>query len=111
MKSRAPSSTCTTSSVSMAGDLTMPMPVKSRDSSTAQFTAALEALVPQLQGDRSILAALLGGSLSHDRVWEKSDIDLLLVTVDDKLVGPSWISLNADGVNVHAQLMQRAEFR
>jgi hypothetical protein len=82
-----------------------------RDTSTAAFAAALDALVPQLQGDRTILAALLGGSLSHDRVWEKSDIDLLLITVDDKLAGPPLVSLNADGVNVHALLMQRAEFR
>ena len=81
------------------------------DRSTAEFTAALDALVPQLQRDRAILAALLGGSLSHDRVWEKSDIDLLLVTVDDRLAGPPDIALNADGVNVHALLMQRAEFR
>jgi uncharacterized protein len=81
------------------------------DTSTAEFSAALDALVPQLHSDRSILAALLGGSLSHDRVWEKSDIDLLLITVDDKLAGPPFVSLNADGVNVHALLMQRAEFR
>src|SRR5262245_14647455 len=90
-----------------------PLVMKSRipDSSTADFTAALDALLPQLQADRSILAALLAGSLSHDRVWEKSDIDLLLVTVDDKLAGPPYVSLNADGVNVHALLMQRADFR
>ena len=79
--------------------------------STAAFTAALDALVPQLRGDRSILAAILGGSLSHDTVWARSDIDLLLVTVDDKLVGPPHVALDADGVNVHAMLMQRAEFR
>jgi tetratricopeptide (TPR) repeat protein len=83
----------------------------SRDTAAGDFAAALDALVPQLKSDRSILAALLGGSLSHDRVWEKSDIDLLLVTVDDKLTGHNHISLNADGVNVHALLMQRAEFR
>jgi uncharacterized protein len=82
-----------------------------RDTATHDFTAALDALVPQLQRDRAILAALLGGSLSHDRVWAKSDIDLLLITVDDKLTGPPYVSLNADGVNVHALLMQRAEFR
>jgi predicted nucleotidyltransferase len=82
-----------------------------RNTSTAEFTSALDALVPQLQADRTIVAALLGGSLSHDRVWEKSDIDLLLITIDDKLTGQSYVSLNADGVNVHAMLMQRAEFR
>ena len=44
------------------------------------FTAALDSLVAQIQQDRSILAALLCGSLSHDTVWAKSDIDLILVT-------------------------------
>ena len=87
------------------------MKVPARDTSTAAFTAALDALVPQLRSDRSILAAILGGSLSHDTVWAKSDIDLLLVTVDDKLGGPPHVALYADGVNVHALLMQRAEFR
>ena len=52
-----------------------------------QFTAALDALVEQVKGDRSILAAILCGSLSHDTVWAKSDIDLVLVTIDDKKVG------------------------
>ena len=87
----------------------MKLPV--RDASTDEFAAALDALLPQLQSDSAILAALLGGSLSHDRVWAKSDIDLLLVTTDDKLTGEPYISLNAGGVNVHALLMQRAEFR
>lgn len=48
-----------------------------------QFT---DALVAQVKQDRSILAALLCGSLSHDTVWSKSDIDLVLVTVDDRKV-------------------------
>jgi hypothetical protein len=87
------------------------MKVHASDTSTATFAAALDALVAQLRGDRSILAAILGGSLSHDTVWAKSDIDLLIVTVDDSLVGPPDIALYADGVNVHALLMQRTAFR
>ena len=81
------------------------------DSSRQAFTAALDALVEQLKGDRSILAALLCGSLSHDIVWAKSDIDLLLVTIDDSKVKADGISLYADGVNVHACLVPRREFR
>jgi len=61
--------------------------------------------------DRSILAAILCGSLSHDTVWAKSDIDLALVTVDDKKVEKGSLALYAGGVNVHAFLMPRAEFR
>ena len=75
------------------------------------FTAALNGLVQQIKQDRAVLAAVLCGSLSHDTVWARSDIDLVLVTIDDRLVPASDIALNADGVNVHAVLMPRTEFR
>src|SRR6516162_5516458 len=76
-----------------------------------KFTAALDTLVELVKADRSVLAAILCGSLSHDIVWAKSDIDLVLVTIDDKKVSQSDIALYADGVNVHAFLMPRTEFR
>jgi len=34
-----------------------------------KFTEALDDLVAQVKADRSILAAILCGSLSHDVVW------------------------------------------
>jgi hypothetical protein len=77
-----------------------------------KFTVALDDLIAQVKQDRSILAAILCGSLSHDTVWAKSDIDLALVTIDDKKVDrESGLSLDADGVIVHAFLMPRSEFR
>jgi predicted nucleotidyltransferase len=76
-----------------------------------KFTEALDALVEQVREDRSVLAAILCGSLSHDTVWAKSDIDLVLVTIDDKKVEASDVALDAGGVNVHAFLLPRAEFR
>jgi len=75
------------------------------------FTTALDALVERVKEDRSVLAAILCGSLSHDTVWAKSDIDLVLVTIDDHKAEASDVALNADGVNVHAFLMPRATFR
>jgi hypothetical protein len=75
------------------------------------FAAALDALIDQVRRDKAILAAILCGSLSHDRVWSKSDIDLVLITIDDKKVEQDSLSLYADGVNVHAMLMSRSEFR
>jgi predicted nucleotidyltransferase len=75
------------------------------------FTAALDTLVAHIQQDRSVLAALLCGSLAHDTVWAKSDIDLILVTADDGKQTPDSISLYADGLNVHAFLLPRTEFR
>jgi uncharacterized protein len=76
-----------------------------------EFNIALTALVEQVRRDTSILAAILCGSLSHDTVWSKSDIDLLLVTIDDKKAPKESLCLYADGINVHAILMPRADFR
>ena len=76
-----------------------------------KFSDALDDLLAQVKQDRSILAAILCGSLSHDTVWAKSDIDLALVTIDDKKAETASLSLYADGVNVHAFLMSRGEFR
>ena len=72
---------------------------------------ALDGLIEQVKRDRSVLAAILCGSLSHDTVWSKSDIDLVLVTIDDRKTSKDALSLYADGINVHAFLMPRAEFR
>ena len=77
----------------------------------AKFNAALDALVEDIKKDRSILAAILCGSLSHDTVWAKSDIDLVLVTIDERKAADDSLSLYSDGVNVHAILMPRTEFR
>lgn len=49
-----------------------------------QFESALDAFVSKAREDRHVLAAILFGSLSADRVWEKSDIDLIVITRDDK---------------------------
>ena len=76
-----------------------------------RFDAALDSLVGQMKPDRSILAAILCGSLSHDTVWSKSDIDLVLVTIDDRNIKSADLALNADGINVHAILVPRIEFR
>jgi hypothetical protein len=76
-----------------------------------RFTEALQALVEQVKEDRSVLAAILCGSLSHDTVWAKSDIDLVFVTIDDRKVEEGPLSLYARGVNVHASVVPRAQFR
>ena len=80
-------------------------------SAQQKFNAALEALIERVKQDRSILAAILCGSLSYDTVWDKSDIDLVLVTKDDDKPADEGIALYADGINVHALMMPRAEFR
>lgn len=75
------------------------------------FTKALDALVAEIKQDRTVLAAILCGSLSHDTVWNKSDIDLALITTDDRKSDERGVSLYTDGLNTHAVLVSRTEFR
>jgi predicted nucleotidyltransferase len=90
----------------------MTRPAQDRQAVPQQFRRALDTLIAQVRGDRSVLAAILCGSLSHDTVWAKSDIDLVLVTIDEnKKTESSSLSVYADGVNVHAVLVTRTEFR
>jgi hypothetical protein len=76
-----------------------------------KFEAALHQLIDQIRQDKCVLATILCGSLSHDTVWDKSDIDLMLVTTDEKPTGEDSVSLYADGVNVHACRTTRTNFR
>ncbi|HMA22614.1 MAG TPA: hypothetical protein VKP00_01440 [Gemmatimonadaceae bacterium] len=81
------------------------------DSVHQTFTKALDALVAEIKQDRTVLAAILCGSLSHDTVWDKSDIDLALITTDDRKSDERGVSLYTDGLNTHAVLVSRTEFR
>jgi predicted nucleotidyltransferase len=76
----------------------------------ALYNEALESLVSKLKQDRYILAALLYGSLSHDQVWAKSDIDLLLIGREEKRPGKEFY-LVENGINVHALLVPRGKFK
>jgi hypothetical protein len=87
------------------------MPTRARRDPQHVFTAAVDVLAARLRKDTSVLAAILGGSLAHDTVWDKSDVDLVLITIDEAKISAESISLYADGVNVHAMLITRAAFR
>lgn len=80
------------------------------ESTQARYDAAVRAFVERVRQDPYILAVVLVGSLSHDVVWEKSDIDLVLVTQEGKLNETSF-SLLEDGIHVHAYLTPRSAFR
>lgn len=80
-----------------------------------RFEAALEAFVQRAQADRQVLAAILFGSLSYDVVWDKSDVDLLLVTADSPTktarFSAEGVALVEGDVNLHALVFGRGEFR
>lgn len=75
----------------------------------ALFNDALESFVGKVKQDRYILAAILFGSLSHDTVWRKSDIDIILIGREEKPGKDLYLIEN--GVNIHALLIPRSKFK
>ena len=73
-----------------------------------RYEAAIESLCEKLQRDRTVLAAVLYGSLAYDEVWEKSDIDLTII--GEESVKPDNFTLTEDGISIHAQLVTRSGF-
>lgn len=73
------------------------------------YSSALDALVAKLRADPAVLAAVLLGSLAHDTVWQRSDIDLLIVTQESRK--KEGLCLVERGVNIHCSLATRSEFR
>ncbi|MCW3055127.1 MAG: hypothetical protein JWN14_4297 [Chthonomonadales bacterium] len=75
-----------------------------------RFESALDRLICQVKQDHTILAAVLLGSMSHDVVWEKSDIDLLLITQEGRFRQES-LCLTEDDIIIHVFLKTRSEFK
>jgi uncharacterized protein len=50
------------------------------DNARARYDEAIASLLAKLQQDRYVLAVVLYGSLAYDVVWDKSDIDLCIIT-------------------------------
>lgn len=75
-----------------------------------QYEEALQAFVEKVEQDPYILAAILFGSLSYDEVWEKSDIDLMLVGRDEKKIEKACC-LVENGINIHAFITPRSKFK
>ncbi len=76
----------------------------------ARFQRALGNFVDKAKSDHNVVAAVVFGSLVNDEVWEKSDIDLILVVKDVKHVKPV-LALVEEDVNLHVQVHTRDRFK
>ncbi len=74
-----------------------------------KFDKALDAFIEEVKQDQTITAALLFGSLVKGTVWEKSDIDLVLLTKDQKTpMRDFW--LMDDDIKIQVTVMTRNSF-
>ena len=84
--------------------------IESQAAVEKRYRDALDSLVTKVQKDRNIIAAILCGSMSYDQVWDKSDIDLLLVQREGK-GDPRGYTLTESDVNIHAEVVPRGQLR
>ena len=84
--------------------------IESQAAVEKRYRDALDSLVTKVQKDRNIIAAILCGSMSYDQVWDKSDIDLLLVQREGK-GDPRGYTLTENNVNIHAEVVPRGQLR
>ncbi|MBK5112276.1 MAG: nucleotidyltransferase domain-containing protein [Candidatus Heimdallarchaeota archaeon] len=74
-----------------------------------KFEEALEAFIEEIKQDQTFTAALLFGSLVKGVVWEKSDIDLVLIAKDQKTPMRDFWLMDED-INLQVTVMTRNQF-
>jgi len=74
-----------------------------------KFEEALQAFIDEVKQDESITAALLFGSLVKGVIWEKSDIDLILITKDQKIPYKDFWLMDGD-INIQVTIETRNHF-
>jgi uncharacterized protein len=74
------------------------------------YKEALENFTARVKKDTNVIAAVLLGSLSYDQVWEKSDIDIIIIVADDKLARQGF-TLVENGINFSTSIYSRNKFK
>ena len=75
-----------------------------------RFEDALDAFIDFIKQDKSIQAAVLFGSLIEGNIWEKSDVDLFLITNDEK-TPYKFYWLDQDELNFQVSVYSRNRFK
>lgn len=75
-----------------------------------KFDTALELFIDRIKDETSILAIFVLGSYTNGVVWEKSDIDMILVTNEERVLQDLIVAREND-VNINAYVISRNNYR
>lgn len=75
-----------------------------------QFEKTLESIIEKFKSDPKCIAGFLIGSMSHDLIWEWSDLQVLLI-YDDSYKGSNNYYLLEHDVQVVINIMKRNSFK
>ena len=76
-----------------------------------KYQRALDSFTEQVKYDPNVIALLLVGSLSYGTVWERSDIDLMVIARDQSLGSAVDYTTDEDGVEFHITFMELSPFK
>lgn len=74
------------------------------------FEETLKSFLEVVKQDKSMLTAILFGSMVNGQVWEKSDIDLILVSNDEK-TPYTFYWLEENDLNLQVSVYSRNRFK
>ncbi|MFX0094189.1 MAG: nucleotidyltransferase domain-containing protein, partial [Candidatus Hodarchaeota archaeon] len=74
------------------------------------YNDALDQFIERVKQDNSILAVYVLGSYVNGTLWERSDIDTIIVTNDERTSGRFFVLLEND-VCIQAFSYSRSDFR
>ncbi len=75
-----------------------------------RYDDAIDSFVEKVKDDPNVVAVVVYGSVSHGAVWEKSDIDMMVIVRDQKLNRTEY-GIYEDNILINVELCQRSELR
>lgn len=75
-----------------------------------KYQAAFDSFLEKMKADETILAVYLFGSLARGDVWAKSDLDVFVVTKDERKTWQTY-ALVEHGITFHCDIFSRNHFR
>ena len=75
-----------------------------------RYEDAVNSFIKKIEDDPNVIALIIMGSMAHSRVWEKSDVDMILIVRDQKLVRTTY-GVNEDDILLNVQLVQRSDMK
>jgi len=75
-----------------------------------RYREAVERVTENLKKDKGVLAVFLAGSLAYDKVWEKSDVDMLVIVRDDQKPDNPSYCIDEDDIVVNLDMVTRTAF-
>ncbi len=75
-----------------------------------RYRDAVETLGEKLEVDHNILTFIVQGSLAYDKVWQKSDVDAMIIVKDQKLPKHEYTCVE-DGVIINIRVFNKSDFR